>query len=182
MIYFIQEENNGPIKIGCCYSLTPGLSSGVGGIIGRQLILQCGNPRKLYIIGHMKGTGKDEKQLHKKFKHLNILNEWFVPTTELISFINKNKILNVLERCIKCGQVYGTQNKNKKESYCFKCDPNRWYAKKHMKIKKGKTVNYLLKDIDNELWKKIKKVAIDENTTVKELIINEFKKLLEEKK
>ncbi len=31
--------------------------------------------------------------------------------------------------------------------------------------------DYILKKIDNELWKKVKKLAIDKNTTVKGLIV-----------
>ena len=41
---------------------------------------------------------------------------------------------------------------------------------------------YLLIYEDEEMWKKIKKFAIDKNTTIKGLIIDAIKKYLEEDK
>ena len=42
--------------------------------------------------------------------------------------------------------------------------------------------DYLLKNVDEEMWKKIKKIAVDKNTTIKGLIIAAFEKYIKEKK
>ena len=39
--------------------------------------------------------------------------------------------------------------------------------------------SYLLKDVDDEMWKAIKKIAIDKDTTIKGLIIDAFKRYIE---
>lgn len=47
--------------------------------------LQTGNPRRLILLGKIKGTRDDEAALHAKYATLNILQEWFRPTAALLS-------------------------------------------------------------------------------------------------
>lgn len=52
--------------------------------------LQTGNPRKLILLGFIKGTMEDEAHLHQRFHKDNVLQEWFCPSRELLSlFVNK---------------------------------------------------------------------------------------------
>lgn len=46
--------------------------------------LQTGNPRTLAIVCLKKGTEAEEKALHAKYIHLNILQEWFTVTKEML--------------------------------------------------------------------------------------------------
>lgn len=39
--------------------------------------LQTGNARVLSLLGTIKGTEQDERALHAKYAHLNVLQEWF---------------------------------------------------------------------------------------------------------
>jgi hypothetical protein len=47
--------------------------------------LQTGNPRKLVLLGVLRGTVADERDLHAKYIADNVLGEWFRPTAELLS-------------------------------------------------------------------------------------------------
>ncbi len=52
--------------------------------------LQTGNPRKLILLGYIKGTMEDEARFHQRFHKDNVLQEWFRPSRELLSlFVNK---------------------------------------------------------------------------------------------
>lgn len=46
--------------------------------------LQTGNPRPLKLLYYMEGTEADERALHAKYAHLNVLQEWFRITKEII--------------------------------------------------------------------------------------------------
>jgi hypothetical protein len=50
--------------------------------------LQVANPEKLDLIGAVRGTRKDERELHQMFCHLEIRGEWFRAELELIEYIN----------------------------------------------------------------------------------------------
>ncbi len=76
-IYFIQQNDNGPIKIGYTNN----------DIASRLYELQSANPVKLKILGSFPGGPKDEKEIHKKFKKYKLLGEWFSPDEELIEYI-----------------------------------------------------------------------------------------------
>jgi hypothetical protein len=62
------------VKIG--YSLKPEARVGE---------LQTGNPRRLRLLATVEGTPTDERNLHVKYLHLNILQEWFRPTKAVLS-------------------------------------------------------------------------------------------------
>lgn len=71
-VYFIQQGNDGPIKIGYAADVEKRLAT-----------LQVGNPTPLNLLGVHKGTMKTEKELHKRFAEHRLSGEWFVPTPEI---------------------------------------------------------------------------------------------------
>jgi DNA-binding XRE family transcriptional regulator len=74
MVYFAQDKNN-RIKIGVSYNPTNRI---------KNLQKEYGD---LTVLKTIKGDHKLETKLHKKFKHLRIINEWFRPEKELLDFI-----------------------------------------------------------------------------------------------
>lgn len=84
-IYFIQEDlnDNGLIKIG--FSI---------GFDKRFKDLQRMCPVKLKLIALQKGTIKDEKKLHERFKKHRVHGEWFKPKKIIINYINKTNELD----------------------------------------------------------------------------------------
>ena len=83
MIYFVQEENNGLIKIG--YSANPKK---------RLKALQTQSAKKLSIIKTLEGDYREEYDLHRKFSNHLAYDEWFYPHKELIDYIeNPDKII-----------------------------------------------------------------------------------------
>ena len=77
MIYFIQQGQDGPIKIGFTE----------GEIDGRLSSLQTGNPEVLRCIGIVDGTIPDERALHKQFAAYHIRGEWFQTAPELFQYL-----------------------------------------------------------------------------------------------
>lgn len=59
--------------------------------------LQTGNPRKLVLLGVLRGTTADERDLHARFIADNVLGEWFTPTEELLAEfdIDSDSVLSV---------------------------------------------------------------------------------------
>ena len=85
MIYFIQEGETGPIKIG--YSSNP---------YSRLAAMQTSHAGQLHLIATMPGTSKKEKELHFFFDDLHIMGEWFSPDPFLIKclctpFVDRHK-------------------------------------------------------------------------------------------
>lgn len=76
MIYFVQVENDGPIKIGFAADIHKRISE-----------LQIANPYELSLIGCMRGDKEKEKRLHKKFVKYWIRGEWFKPGKKLLKYI-----------------------------------------------------------------------------------------------
>jgi hypothetical protein len=76
-VYCIAQVTSGggiqAVKIG--YSVAPAK---------RVPELQTGNPDMLKLLCMKKGTENDEKALHRKYRHRNILQEWFSPTKEML--------------------------------------------------------------------------------------------------
>jgi hypothetical protein len=52
---------------------------------------QAGNPRKLKMIGKIKGTKRKESNIHKRHIDNNVLGEWFRLTPALLSEFNLKK-------------------------------------------------------------------------------------------
>lgn len=81
MIYFAQNVNGGPIKIGTTYDLDQrikGLVKVLGG--------------KVRVLGVMKGSFKTEHKLHVRFSHVrhSAGREFFDDSDDLILFIYRN--------------------------------------------------------------------------------------------
>ena len=76
MIYFIQVENNGPIKIENAKKPEQRLKT-----------LQIGNPKKLNLIAVIPGDPRLESKIHRDLKGFRRSGEWFNPTTEVLDYI-----------------------------------------------------------------------------------------------
>lgn len=80
MIYFIQQGNDGPIKIGFTEQED---------IMKRKYMLQTGNPINLHYLKVVDGNRLTERLLHEKFQDIKINGrEWFYPTDFLLKFIS----------------------------------------------------------------------------------------------
>lgn len=64
MTYFIQQGDDGPVKIGIANNPAQRLER-----------LQCGNPEPLY--GRVLIPGNHERELHKRYAEKKIRGEWF---------------------------------------------------------------------------------------------------------
>lgn len=76
MIYFIQAEGIGHVKIG----YTDG-----DDVSDRAAALQTGSPVPLRVLGTILGTLEDEKNLHRRFAAHRVHGEWFKPVPELLA-------------------------------------------------------------------------------------------------
>lgn len=65
-VYFIQEGDDGPVKIGEAFDPVKRLSE-----------LQCGNPRALALRAVVLATDETERSLHLKWSSIRIRGEWF---------------------------------------------------------------------------------------------------------
>lgn len=65
-IYLIYDNQNNTLKIG--FSKSPKT---------RLKYLQSATSNQLTLISYFKGTEKDEKRLHNKFKSFRLASEWF---------------------------------------------------------------------------------------------------------
>lgn len=75
-IYAVQEEDDGPIKIG--FSVDADI---------RLLSLQCGNPRLLNELGRLGGERRDETKIHSRLASHRIRGEWFRPHQEVLDLV-----------------------------------------------------------------------------------------------
>lgn len=77
-IYFIQDSLSKRIKIGYTTNLKI-----------RFQTLSGSNANKLFILGSIPGTEKDEAKLHKNFIEDRAHGEWFHPSSEILDFIHE---------------------------------------------------------------------------------------------
>lgn len=77
MIYFIQGEKGGPIKIGYTENW----------IKSRLASLQVGSPQKLEIICLVQGNKAMEKRIHNTFVSSRLQGEWFSPDMKVLDYI-----------------------------------------------------------------------------------------------
>jgi len=79
VIYFIQSIDGGPIKIG--HSSDPETRI--------CTIAQSFGKGKadFRILGVTDGERPEEREIHKKFAHINLHGEWFKPTQALLDYI-----------------------------------------------------------------------------------------------
>lgn len=76
-LYFAQEGDDGPIKIGVSAAPQTRLSS-----------LQVSNPRPLRILATRPGTGEDERRLHVALAQYRIRGEWFAPVPAVLAVVH----------------------------------------------------------------------------------------------
>src|SRR5262245_40857180 len=76
-IYFIREDDQGPIKIGMAKDPER-----------RLRVLQTGNHKRLRMIAIVPGGRSEEAALHRRFQDLRIeKTEWFQPVERLLGFV-----------------------------------------------------------------------------------------------
>lgn len=103
-IYFIQEGNEGKIKIG--FSEDPK---------ERLKTLKIANPNNLRIIFQYEGSEADERKIHRMFKNYNISGEWFEPSEEIMEFINVTKDSYQVNRIHQLGEEFTNIKKSIKK-------------------------------------------------------------------
>lgn len=79
-VYFIRSGEGGPIKIG--HARDP---------YTRLMNLRTASPEPVTYLGHVAGGIDEERALHKRFGHLRIRGEWFLPAPELLDFIAERR-------------------------------------------------------------------------------------------
>lgn len=75
-VYFVQQGDDGPIKIGFARDIAKRLEA-----------LQIGNAHELHVRLALRGTQKDEHAYHSDFDYAHIRGEWFEPCIDLLDFI-----------------------------------------------------------------------------------------------
>jgi hypothetical protein len=79
LIYFLQAEPGGPVKIGYTKDLA-----------GRKKHLEAYYHRPLKLLAHWEGTREDEEAIHARFRrHRFGRSEQFRPAPELMEFIGE---------------------------------------------------------------------------------------------
>lgn len=76
MIYFLQAEGGGPIKIGYSENVKK-----------RRKTLQTASPKILRVLATTPGGEESERLLHERFRHLHIRGDWFRTSQDLREFI-----------------------------------------------------------------------------------------------
>lgn len=130
-IYFVQEGEDGPIKIG--------MAADPAGRLGS---MQTGNPRMLYVRRVLAHGGRiDEERFHQMFAAYRIRGEWFHPVPELLEFMGSDEVpewfgkppplrLDLQPhaelRCTRCG----APDRPPEEDLCSACvDADRYYGR-----------------------------------------------------
>jgi hypothetical protein len=100
VIYFIQQGDSGPIKIG--YTETD--------VCRRVAQLQTGNAEPLRCLAVMEGTEEEEQALHGKFDDNRIRGEWFalIPAIEEIihnaepfeAYVARTRVVAVVDKVV----------------------------------------------------------------------------------
>lgn len=75
-VYFIQQGNDGLIKIGTTENVKARLAT-----------LQTSSPHKLNLLNTISGGRQKEAELHNRFSEFRKNGEWFEPVQELLDFI-----------------------------------------------------------------------------------------------
>lgn len=76
VVYFVQSEHGGPIKIGHAEDLAK-----------RLVGLQTSRPDRLVVLAAATGTIADERTIHDRFAGSREKGEWFSATPELLDFV-----------------------------------------------------------------------------------------------
>lgn len=76
MIYFIQQGDSGPIKIGYTNNISKRINA-----------LQSSSPEKLHLLGAIEGDKDRERVLQKFFHAHKMQGEWFKPAPMVLNYI-----------------------------------------------------------------------------------------------
>jgi len=118
VIYFIQENDTGNIKIG--YTASKCADS-------RLKALQTGNPERLTVLATFQGDERAERWMHAEFSQFRVAGEWFRPAAPLIKFIidTVREVAecrkNVEGSCAFCTETITEQQLEDSELYCPHC-------------------------------------------------------------
>lgn len=77
-VYFLQAKSLGHIKIGTTTNMQRRFSE-----------IKTGCPDELVLLGITKGDANIERQIHEKFADSRVRGEWFAPSDDLASFIER---------------------------------------------------------------------------------------------
>lgn len=80
VVYFIQEQPHGNVKIG----ITNDINNRLQG-------LQNGNSRNLKLLAYFPGVAAEERMLHHKLHRYRLCGEWFTPCTHIYHEIKAHK-------------------------------------------------------------------------------------------
>jgi len=158
VIYFIQVNRRGPVKIGFT----------VGGARSRLTFLQCATHLRLHLRATISGTRARERELHKQFKRYRIRGEWFKYEGDL------EKYLKELPRAVRPPRyapwTYNKQNRllsyikrfNKNHGYC----PSYAEMAKAFRLKSSSAIHRLIIGLEHRglikrmshLWRAIEVV------------------------
>ncbi|MHB9879068.1 GIY-YIG nuclease family protein [Pacificimonas sp. ICDLI1SI03] len=89
LVYFMQGEDGGPIKIGRARNPAKRLKA-----------VQLGHPAPLKILATRYGGAAEERRLHRKYAESRMAGEWFAPTDALLREVRFTKDREVLERIV----------------------------------------------------------------------------------
>lgn len=78
VVYFIQVENEGPVKIGWTRNL-----------LNRFQTIQTCNHEVLTLLAALRGNRKLEREMQAKFRAYLIRGEWYRPSSDLRSFLSE---------------------------------------------------------------------------------------------
>ena len=99
-VYFIQADESGPIKIGFT----------ADDPLRRLNQLQTGNASTLKLLGSIKGTAVEEKELHAELSEWRLQGEWFEPHPTVLGTIQNALARSATtKQCLHC-------------SFCFRCE------------------------------------------------------------
>lgn len=102
MIYFVQEEGGGAIKIGFTS----------GDMDARLRGLQTGCSRKLHVLATIEdGSMADEKALHEMFAEHRVFGEWFKPHKDVLDYLSEISVLAVSDWTLVADQTHDDNRK-----------------------------------------------------------------------
>lgn len=78
MIYFLQLQENGPIKIG---------TTNANSVPARVKLIVSTMPYEATLLAVMEGGPEEERDLHDKFIDDNIRSEWFNPSKQILDYV-----------------------------------------------------------------------------------------------
>jgi len=79
-VYFFQQGQTGPIKIGFTTNLLERMES-----------LQIASPHELRCLCNMRAFPHEEREIHARFRKHRIRGEWFDPCPELLAFMEEKR-------------------------------------------------------------------------------------------